>query len=215
MKRLAIIVFALLIVFSTIQVFSASPGHFYAGYFYYNSEGWPPPGGVKGDICTIDKPVPQGQFYCQWVIVILKYRPLYWIQVGYGKSPDTQYKLRSYVEKQDVNGYDIQYFSFRYQGNTYTYWASKDLSSGVWICGSNDWSYYLGVLNPNSARDYQAFSETTVFTINIDGTHFMNICYKLGSDWQLWDRHVVRQDYPYWVSEVSNYEFYAGGGGYG
>jgi hypothetical protein len=43
----------------------------------------------------------------------------------------------------------------------------------------------------------------------------MNICYKLGSDWQLWDRHVVRQDYPYWVSEVSNYEFYAGGGGYG
>ena len=147
MKRLAIIVFALLIVFLTIQVFSASPEHFYAGYFYYNSEGWPPPDGVKGDIYTIDKPVPQGQFYCQWVTVILSYRPLYWIQVGYDKSPDTQYKLRSYVEKKDVNGCDIQYFSFRYQGNTYTYWASKDLSSGVWICGSNDWSYYLGILN--------------------------------------------------------------------
>lgn len=202
-----------IIVLINMQVLLASPERFYAGYYYYGSEGYPPPNGIKGDIYTIDKSVPEGNFYCQWVTVILRYRPLYWIQIGYSKAPSTQYRVRSYTEKWDANGYDIQYFSFRSSDVTYNYWISKDSSSGIWTCGSEDWSYYLGVLNPNSARDYQAFSETTNTAINIDGTHFMNLCYKLGNDWQFWDRHVKRQDSPYWVSEVSHYEFYAGGGG--
>ena len=125
-------------VLAGVQLLSASSKHFYAGYYYYDSEGWPPPHGVKGDIYTIDRLVPEGEFYAQWVTVILSYRPMYWVQVGYAKSQTTQYRLQSYFEKNDKNGYITDYFSLRYPDNIYEYWISKHPEYLDWRCGSDD-----------------------------------------------------------------------------
>gem|GEM_PF-2467048 len=193
-----------------INTFSASlPPPYYAGYFYYGPPGgYPPPNGVKGNIYTIDK----DGTYCQWVTVMLSYTPMYWVQVGYDKSSKSNFKLLSFYEKKDENGYDFEYFNSRTPGVTYQYWISKDPSLHVWTCGSNDWSKFLNVLKPNSAVDYQAFSEMPLPTlVNIDGTHFMYLSYRI-YDWWLWDRCVEHADEPYWIIKVSNYEFYAGGG---
>ncbi|MEM2305226.1 MAG: hypothetical protein QXK51_07745, partial [Candidatus Methanomethylicia archaeon] len=107
-----------------INTFSASlPPPYYAGYFYYGPPGgYPPPNGVKGNIYTIDK----DGTYCQWVTVMLSYTPMYWVQVGYDKSSKSNFKLLSFYEKKDENGYDFEYFNSRTPGVTYQYWISKD-----------------------------------------------------------------------------------------
>jgi len=88
--------------------------------------------------------------------------------------------------------------------------------AGVWTGGvSNFWTWSFGTLNPNVAKDYQALSESTSTSINIDGTHFSSLCVLSynGIDWIPWYRHVTIVDPPYTVTQVSNSEFYASGGG--
>jgi len=50
--------------------------------------------------------------------------------------------------------------------------------------------------------------------INIDGAYLKWLCIKRTDiDWDVWDRHVGDADPPYWINQISHYEFKAGGGG--
>lgn len=76
-----------------------------------------------------------------------------------------------------------------------------------------------GVVNSNDAVNCRAFIETTTLTMNIDGSHHRELSCWDGRTWALWDTHQVNdstcdpEDDPYWVSEIADYEFTAGGGG--
>ncbi|MBS7619677.1 hypothetical protein KEJ21_03420 [Candidatus Bathyarchaeota archaeon] len=68
----------------------------------------------------------------------------------------------------------------------------------------------------NSARDYQAYTETSSSEVKIDGTRFSYLSYRQNNDWILWYRHVPNVDNPpYYLIEKSHYEFEAYGGGGG
>ena len=186
----------------------------YAGYLYHGTEGWPPPHGVAGDIMTVDKSATEDYHYSQWVTVILSYRPLYWIQVGYRKANYTNYELQFYVEKYDEKGHFIMPYGSPTPGTHYEYWISKNPTTGEWTAGvTNVFTHYFGVLNPNIARDYHALCEVKYYPLNLDGTHFRDLVYKLRYDWRLWDTYTVREDSPYDVIEIHSYEFEVRGGG--
>ncbi|RLE66627.1 MAG: hypothetical protein DRJ47_02110 [Thermoprotei archaeon] len=58
----------------------------YAGYYHYAEEKEScSRKEVYGKIYTIDPSIPGENFIAEWVTVILSYRPLYWVQVGYTK----------------------------------------------------------------------------------------------------------------------------------
>ena len=214
----SVIAAMLLAVVSMFVVLSvnAAPGRFYAGYYYYRSEGHPPPYGVFADIRTIDQDVPTGQFYAQWPTVMLSYTYMYWIQVGYTKGYGGNLQLRWYAEKWDEYGWSPpKFYGSPNAWSYYGYWISKNPDTGRWTGGVDSiWTHDFGTLTPNNAVDYQAFSEMTENTIEIDGTHFRGLSLKYTRyDWILWDRHVKRADPPYGVTEISHYEFYASGGG--
>jgi hypothetical protein len=198
----------------------AQGSRYYAGYalFSYDSQ-LTGPYGVSAKIYTINKNVPTGQLYAQWPTVMLSYAAGYWIQVGYTKGYDTNYQPRWYAEKLDATGYKKTWWntSSPSAGTTYTYWIRRtNPTSGVWTGGvSSYWTWTFGTLNPNVPVDYQAFSETSDTRINIGGTHFssLSVLSYNGIDWIPWYRHVPWVDLPYTLTEVSNSEFYASGGG--
>ena len=66
---------------------------------------------------------------------------------------------------------------------------------------------------PYSAVDLQAFSETTTTSMRIDNTHFNGLRYYTGRSFPLCDDREARVNPPYWIQEISHYEFKAGGGG--
>lgn len=67
--------------------------------------------------------------------------------------------------------------------------------------------------NPYSPKDLQAAAETSDSHIRLDGTHFKYISYYYGRSWPLWNMHVNFTTGPYRLTQVSNSEFYASGGG--
>ena len=213
-KRVMILSFILISLLFAVQIITASPERYYAGYYYYGTAGYPPPNGVSADIYTINKEVSGENFYAQWPCVILSYAYKYWVQVGYNKGYDSNYQLLWYVEKQDINGYQIIWYKkdSPLSGITYHYYLYQPRGTTIWRAGVTGYFEQELEVSPYTARDYQAFSETTTQSINIDGTHFLYISYAKGSDWYLWDRHLSRADNPYWVKEISDYEFKAGGG---
>ncbi|MEM2905499.1 MAG: hypothetical protein QW057_02470 [Candidatus Bathyarchaeia archaeon] len=221
MMAVAVVVELLALGFSTmhiLQVYGQS-SRLYAGYVYLGYEGNPPAYGVSATIFTIDKNVLTRHLYAQWPSVVLRYRPLNRIQVGYTKGWDTNYTLVFYVEKNDTNGHLLEFIpgvrpSPPY---TYVYWIIKNTATGGWTAGAdaqnNLFTWDFGVLNPNDAKDYQAFSKTSTGSINIDGTHFMSLSVKYETYWLYWGRHEPYWDYPYSLYEISHYEFIAWGGG--
>jgi len=66
---------------------------------------------------------------------------------------------------------------------------------------------------PSTHIDLQAFVETTVTSIPIDGSHFTNLKYFNDPNWYLWSGHSPYDTGPYSVQQISHYEFYANGGG--
>ena len=197
----------------------ASETRWYAGYCYRDPPGGWGPFGVRSKIYTIDPYVPQNEFLCQWVTVVLSYDKKYWIQLGYDKNPP-DHGVLFYWEVYDDTGYVIEFISdpTPIAGEYYLYlivsleenelyklhiYETYDSEAGL------IWQREISV-DPHSAVDLQAFSETTTSDINIDGTHFNGLrYYYAGRNWRLWDRHVPHADDPYWVYEISDYEFYA------
>lgn len=193
------------------MIFPVLAAHKYAGYYYYGTAGSPPQG-VSAVIYTIDKlfPTPGEHFYCQWVTIVLSYSNGYWVQVGYNKGFDSP-SLTWYTEIYDSGGYELDWQNETYNpssGNTYHYYiySSDDFTMGV----SGKFSV-TNETSPTSYVDFQAMCETTDISIDIDGTDFDEISYKQGEDWDFWTRHVVKEDWPYDVTEWEDYDFDAEG----
>lgn len=213
-----LIVFLILIsiVIAAPPIYAQSGSRYYAGYRlgrgYY---------GVSGNIYTINPAVTGWNFIAQWVCVVISYRYRYWVQVGYSKGFDTDYQLRFYVEKLDQNGYSIIWVlnPTPSAGTTYTYIIAGGIFDGRygWDIrvrrGIQDLYRTIIYTVPYSAEDLQAFSETTTTSIRIDNTHFSGLSYYTGRSFPLWDDREARVNPPYWIWEISHYEFKAGGGG--
>ena len=211
-----IVVVLLTLVITSSIVLAQQTVRYYAGYTF--GKGYY---GVSGDIYTINPSVQGSNFIAQWVTIIISHSREYWIQVGYNKGFDTQYKLKFYVEKMDANGYSIIWVSSvtPSPSTTYTYIIVGGVFNNKygWEVtirrGIDDLYSTVIYTNPYTAEDLQAFSETTTTKINIDNTHFSSLSYYTGRSFPLWDQHSAHVDKPYWIQEISDYEFKAGGGG--
>ncbi len=189
---------------------------YYAGYYF--GDGYY---GVSGDIYTISPSVSGANFVCQWINIIISYSRYYWIQVGYNKGFDTDYQLKFYVERNDANGYSIHWVADATPsaGTIYTYIIVGGIFNGKygWDVSIREGIYIIYddifYTSPYAAEDLQAFSESTTSKINIDGTHFSGLSYYTGRGFPLWYQHTAEADSPYYIIEISDYEFTAGGGG--
>ena len=187
----------------------------YCGYAYYDPPGGSAPYGVKGTIKTIDKTVPEGYyFYCQSVTIIISYANGYWVQVGYYKGEVTDRTLKFYVERYDgTSYYNRTWKGTPSSGNSYTYYIEPDSGSKDWkLAAISQFTNYTNT-NPDTSVDLQALVETTTDDINIDGTDYTYLSYKVQNDWRLWSTHEPSDDPPYSLTEESDYEFEASGGG--
>lgn len=231
-KVLMVLIDSILAITLIISSAQGQPPPWYAGYAYFNYPGGsPPPNGVMGRIYTLSKWVPgppdpenpgtYTQFYAQWLTAILSYSYNYWVQVGYfrGWFKGTEYYETFYYEACDTTrgGKPVQYF-ISYPtpivSNWYNYFIRKTSSQTYWTVGSSSQFSKKVTVSPYAAIDYQAMSEMTTSSINIDGTHFdeLQVGYPSG-DWWFWDRKIKVNISPYTVSVITNYEFTAGGGG--
>ena len=165
--------------------------------------------------------MPMRSWACEWVCVILDYSPLYWIQTGYIETytwiifPIVYFDF--YLEVMDDNGHYLSQWGIPLVHHTYTY--------AIWYDSSaSHWYYYIAegsrVINWASVTvvhyapvDLQAMVETISKQTNIGGSHFSKISYSPGSGWFYWNRHSDYAYYPpYYLYEVSHYEFFAYGG---
>jgi len=175
--------------------------------------------GVSGSIYTIDPDVTGENIFAQWVCIVIDPARGYWVQIGYTKGFDTDYNLVFYAEVNDNYGYEIRFFGTPEPGDTYTYTIVADTYNGTRV-----WHGYIrqgGTLlyeiiipaDPIASYELQAFSEASTTDIVIDGTHFSGLAYYTGRDFLYWYTHTVYVSSPYWIEEISDYEFMAWGGG--
>ena len=201
------------------SVRATSPTRYYAGYFGNNN-----PDGIRGKILTIDSSVPLGEFFSEWISIGISYSPLYWIQLGYTQRwtwwifpPFPYITLDFYLERQDAYFYWITYCILKpIVGITYTYELYyKEPGPYAWhfkVCEGQTTIWFGDTFtNPSSRIDLSAFVETTVTSIDIDGSHFTNLKYYNDPNWYLWSYHTTYNDDdpPYWTESISHHEFYA------
>ncbi|TFG23953.1 MAG: hypothetical protein EU533_02625 [Promethearchaeota archaeon] len=197
---------------------AASSTRYYAGYYGNNT-----PKGVSSTIYTIDSSVPLFEFFAEWVNIQISYSPNYWVQLGYQQHWILVFlipvvTLDFYFERKDAIGHWEDYHIFKpIVGHTYTYklnhvdgdlnWHFKILEDSTVITDA------YSDTNPHTYIEIKAFVETSVTSIDIDGSHFNYLKYYTGSNWYLWSYKNSYCTGPYYVDDVSNYEFYAYGGG--
>ena len=202
---------------SNVQAVSSTRYH--AGYYGHNN-----PQGVKGTIFTEDSPPPIWELFAEWVNIRISYAPNYWVQLGYQEHwiwliffPIVT--IDFYFERNDVTGrYASISFLKPVVGHTYKYTIYYQ-TGGLycWHFNVYEWQNLIWggdtVTNPQGYIGIEAFVETSVTSINIDGSHFSSLKYYTGSDWYLWTSYTPHSTGPYAVQPVYPYEFYAWGGG--
>lgn len=209
------------ILIPVVNVQAASSTRYYAGYYYNGSGRW----GVKADIFIEWLEMPLNQWAAEWDCIILQYYPgLYWLQTGYIQHyiwviffPVVYWRF--YAEKMDENGHWIEELLplAPIPGHTYTYTILKFPLFDLWIYAIHEGSTQIyGSFFPlivyHVPVDLQAFVETFTPLTHIDGSHFSKISYLYESSWRYWDRYDPKADPPYYLNEISDYEFYAYGG---
>jgi hypothetical protein len=213
----------LLIASSLVTTSAQDEEPMYAGYYLFFDTMYAYEG-VLGDIMTIGPYVPPNVTgFAEWVTIVLSYDPEYWMQTGYVNCSDTSYQLRYYYERLDAIRYECIYSATGpSSGSWHTYYFLHPYGYG----GSNNetrWNCYRdGVLRlswyvrPYNAIDQMSFVETLSTTIDIDGSHFKRLSYfDFDKDWHWvrWDTHYPYHTGPYSLTEISDYEFNATGGG--
>jgi len=218
--RYSVVLLVLLLV--VVPLTSSDPARYYAGYYYLGHEG-AYGAALYGEIYTIDPYVPSGNFIAEWITIILEYDPaMYWVQMGYIKGHPYHPEMTYYVERNDMDQYDIVFLSSAPSaGEWHSYYIEWPYGLGepidetvyrFYIDSNLVWTFYD--VNPSMVQDYQAFVETTTGEICINGSHFRELIYYEEPDRpSYWETHIRRADDPYWVVEISDYEFYAYGGG--
>jgi len=198
---------------------SAQTSSLYAGYYYFGYTGQAP-WGLYARIYTIDPFVPIYEGHLQWDAVVLSYERWYWLQLGYNKNPpyhnrvfywevfDSDESTHTDLAISPAIGFWYRYTIVHAQKADFRIWKFLIRDENVNTIFSQEVS-----ANPYAPVDLQCFAETSISSINIDNTHFNYLSYYNGRSWPLWDRHVARADSPYWLQQISHYEFQAGGGG--
>jgi len=223
----AIILSSILFI-NTLALAEAQSQRWYAGYFYFGTEGLAPHG-VYARIYTIDPSVPALHVMFQWVTVVLSYIHSYWLQIGYDKTvnPFHPTHITYYWECVSARG---RYTHQHFQGNPGPSPASWHSYTIVYAQSSQfpeRWVLRIDLSGPQTTcdvfpynpKDLQAFVETTSSRIKIDGSHFRDLSRYLGRSWLYWDRHVAYWVTPYSVQPIVrrdcgiNCEFRAYGGG--
>ena len=208
------------------------PIRWMAGYCYIGPPGETyVPDYVSGRIeCVpISNFVSYGDFGCEWVSIVLRYKPLYWVQVGYSVEWTlTEGVIKYfYAERYDeTSGWPPDRHEFDapepQYGHTYRYIIYRGIRSDNYLMLIYDDSTILCSkvfydLRPYLPVDLQAFVETTDPEIDISVSHFYDL--RCGRPPAYWDRHVVIYDDPYYVDEgelgdvpddpTIHYQFYA------
>jgi len=194
----------------------------YAGYYLYGYETQGDEG-VTGEIYTINPTVTGYNFICEWVSIQLSYAYHFWLQVGYVKGPETSYNLRYYYEYVDMSSNQKIYGDSPISGSWHKYYVLHPIAYGA-SEDPEEWRFYVDTtlfgicrVSPHEAVDEEAFVETTTSSIIINGSHFRKLSTLIVSKyciWILWGTHDPYVDSPpYSLIEVSDYEFYANGGG--
>jgi hypothetical protein len=213
---------------SYIELAHAQQSRWYAAYFLYGYETFAEEG-VSGKIYTINPAVPSQTFIAEWVTIVLSYSHHYWLQVGYSKGYEESYQLKYYWEQVDEMGrlYGFVAGSAPSPGTwhkymiTHPYGYQESSNPREWKICIDGAVVYDSFIRPDpspyyEAVDQQAAVETTSSVIKIDESHLMSLSYFTQNKywhWVLWPTHVPRADPPYSLVQISNYEFYAYGGG--
>ena len=157
---------------------------YYAGYYHYGYRNTSyDRTGVAGHIYTINPYVGVGNNLLEWVTVVLKYYPTYWVQIGYIKGAYSNYELHYYYEKKNVNGYSgLKILSSGpAEGTWHSYAIRRAYPPGS---PNNLWRLYIdGVeivafkMDPYYSDDEEAFIELyyAYSGTNIDGSHFKGL----------------------------------------
>ncbi|MGC9021112.1 MAG: hypothetical protein ACP5KE_07900 [Candidatus Methanodesulfokora sp.] len=215
-KKLIVLLMLFLPAVCTVEQYG---GYAYAGYMYNKASTTPFTTGLSARIYTIN-PVVKDSHLAEWISVV--WLPpsgeVYWIQLGYYENPSIG--RRYYYEWKDQNGYSGPQFlgGGPEPSTTHLYFVQKTTIT------STTWYYYIDYYLISSKAlslpqpypsELEAMAEVNYITFppktSITGTHFSDLRYGYYGSWPLWDYHVVKQDYPYHVYEISNYEFSAWG----
>jgi len=195
-------------------VLNASAERYYAGYYYKGSPGATGTG-VAAYILTVHRSVSGNKFHARWPTIVMSYSLDYFVQVGYRQGYLTSNTKKYYIEKNDTYGYAGWWRTPEWgspsTGTWYRYFIYQ-YTTTQWKIGVTGQGWNYCTTNPCCIADYQAFCETNNDTINIDGTAFNYLEYKVLNDWRLWDRKLVRDDANYVVTEIFDYAFNASGG---
>lgn len=185
---------------------------YYAGYYYGNDAY---SCGTSGEIYTINPSIPDNNFYCQWNTVVISYTYDYWVQLGYNKNTTTNVN-KVYIEVLDSGSptRHVYWYGTPSSGSTHNYLIYRTSGQSSWTCTEDSTFLKTVYPSPYSPVDLQSFSESTTNTgLSIDGTHFSYISFYTGSDWWLWDDYNPNASACYTLTQNSEYEFHASGGG--
>ena len=217
MKRILSITFIYILIYLyLISGVVAVSSRWYAGYYFYGY-GSEAPWGVRGRILTVEMNVPFLERASQWITVILDYKPLNWLQVGYLKRWVFFWtEINFYVEKNDSLGYLIDYYDGPSVGSVHTYVIVTSQKSDLhfWKVvidpGVNPTLEIEWYIDPYIPIDFQVMIELHADSIEVPESHFYSLSYYDGRVWNLWNRHLPKCDNPPFVlEEVSHHEFYA------
>jgi len=214
----------LILLLAVVPSILSEPARYYAGYQYLGHEG-AYGAALYGEIYTIDPYTPKDYYMLEWITIILKYSPLYWVQLGYARGYIANVYLdvpHYYIERNDADQYNFIILPIGpRKGEWHSYYIEWPYGLGepvditiyrFYIDSHLVWT--LNDVNPSMVNDYQAFVETTTGEICIDGSHFRElIYYEEPNRPSYWETHIPRFTRPYSLIEVSHYEFYAYGGG--
>jgi hypothetical protein len=199
----------------------------YAGYRLYGEETYAGEG-TRAQIYAINPWKPPMQQFREYVTVVLSYYNGYWLQFGYSRGiPGDEYYLRYYYEIVDT--YPICRWYYDYDrgpspGSSHVYYMVHPYGYGEesypewWLLYVDDTHMYSVSVEPYIAVDLHAPAESTDGAIVFNGTHFSGlkhfVDYRQYWRWMLWPEHeAIVTSPPYSIVEVSDYEFYANGGG--
>lgn len=219
------LIFVAALPFWNIEEVHAQYPHFYAGYKLFSYEEYAGEG-VTGTIYTIN---PYLGYQCdlyESVAVVFSYYYMWGLIFGYGKGHPTDFYVPKYfLSKADSWGYGlIPSSNGPSPGSSHTYYITHPYGYEQ----SDDptlWEFYVDytqlffihTYGIYEAKDEQAYVETIGWTPDISGSHFSGLKqlveYRQYWRWRLWSTHQKYESYPYVVTEVSNFEFYANGGG--
>lgn len=189
----------------------AAAANYHVGYGFLHGY-W----GISAYIRTINPSV-GSNCLMEWDNICISEYPVYWIQLGYDKGDAWPTRLAYYREKNDASGWNKHLFSDGPAADSWHIYqivnAQQSGNPGKYrfFIDGGDRGYY--VVWPYEPKQLSSMAETTSSTVRISGTEHNYLSYYTGQSWTYWYEHSSKCDSPYWIVNLNDYWFTAGGGG--